>query len=372
MFFNNNLTKEEPLEFTYNHSSNTVASIETGDYATYISQLKKHLGIENIETPQQKIVINGVDYFSDDSSLISTTATVSKQIVSAKSSAGLNYIGEGSNAISLENLEVLLVGNTDSLVYKVDVPQAGNYNIVVNYITTDGKNENGEDTAFKSFSSSIERKLLVITSDEEINKIFEDNMGKQSYVFSRVWKRDSSGAAHQDIKIMNGKYDTMHSYLSLATDTNGNDVKPSQVEEENVYVSTYLSDYMGYVTEPYQYYFTEGENTLVFSAIKESIRIHSIEIVPVQTTKTYAQYVEENQINYGNEKHIHSCDESRLAGRCFNKPHLLNQACECQKQSTTNTADNGVLGDGFFAFYMIFIYCFFTYQITNNADNDNE
>ena len=290
------LTKEKPLEYTYNHSANTVASIESGDYATYVSQLKKYLGIaegENIKTPQETVVIKGSDYYANNADSNATTALVQNQTINAVTSAGA----------PIENIDVLLVGNTDSIVYKVNVPVAGNYNIVVNYVTYKIDSELEEkqkvdenyDDPFKSFSSSIERKLLVITSDEEINEIFEDNMGKQSYVFSRVWKRDSSGTNHQDITIANGKYDDLHSYLNLAKDTNGNDVKPSQVEEENVYVSTYLSDYMGYVTEPYQYYFTEGENTLVFSAIKESIRIHSIEIVPVQTTKTYAQYVEENQ-----------------------------------------------------------------------------
>ena len=287
------LTKEKPLEYTYNHSANTVASIENGDYATYISQLKKHLGLsetEDIKTPQNKVVINGVDYFYDETALISTTASNEKRVITAKTSAGKNYLGDESNKISLENIEVLMVGNTNNLVYKVNVSEAGNYNIVVNYVTTDGK-----DTIYSSFSSSIERKLNIITSDEAINKIFEENMGNQSYVFSRVWKRDSSGDNHKDITLADGKYDTKHSYLSLAVDTNGNDVKPSQVEENNIYVSSYLSDYMGYVTEPYQYYFTEGENTLVFSAIKESIQIVSVELVPVEETQTYAEYLEANK-----------------------------------------------------------------------------
>ena len=190
------LTKEKPLEYTYTHSANTVASIETGDYSTYLSQLKKHLGIaegENIKTPQETVVINGTNYYSDNSDSTATSALVQKQIINAITSAGKNYLGPEDNKTSLENIEVLLVGNTDSLVYKVDMPAAGNYNIIVNYVTykVDPKLEEKQaadpnyDDPFKSFSSSIERKLLVITSDEEINKIFEENMGKQSYVFSR-------------------------------------------------------------------------------------------------------------------------------------------------------------------------------------------
>ncbi len=318
------LTKEKPLEYTYNHSSNTVASIESGDYATYVSELKKYLGIaatDDIKTPQNRVVINGVDYYGEES-LVSTTATVNKQTITAKTSAGLNYIGEGDNKVSLENIEVLLVGNINNLVYKVDVPEAGNYNIIVNYVTTDGKDANGNDTIFSSFSSSIEKKLIVITGDEAINKIYEDNMGKQSYVFSRVWKRDSSGANHADIMIGAGKYDDKHSYLSLAVDTNGNDVKPSQVEENNIYMSTYLSDYMGYVTEPYEYYFTEGENTLVFSAIKESMQIVSIELVPVQDTQSYEEYIEANKAKANNAPQDYSYRVEAEASKYTSSPTL--------------------------------------------------
>ena len=69
------LTKEKPLEYTYNHSSNTVASIETGDYSTYINQLKAHLGLgadEDINTPDgETIVIKGTDYdVAEGSSII--------------------------------------------------------------------------------------------------------------------------------------------------------------------------------------------------------------------------------------------------------------------------------------------------------------
>ncbi len=288
------LTKEKPLEYTYNHSANTVASIENGDYATYLSQLKKHLGLkdtDDIETPQNKAKINGVDYFENASEIISTTANHEAKVITAYTTAGDSFIYEDGKKVSLENINTLMVGNTNDLVYKVNIDKAGNYNIVVNYVTTDGLN-----TIYSSFSSSIERKLTLITGDEAINKIFEENMGNQSYVFSRVWKRDPGQDKTTDITVSElSKYDTKHSYLSLAADTKGNDVKPSQKEENNIYVSAYLSDYMGYVTEPYQYYFTQGENTLVFSAIKESIQIVSVEILPVEDTPSYKEYLDEHQ-----------------------------------------------------------------------------
>ena len=287
------LTKEKPLEYTYNHSSNTVASIENGDYATYLKQLKAHLGIaedEDIPTPSgDKIVISGTSYADGNTSPLlfgnATTASVESMKVNAKTTDGSTTY----KSKTLENLDVLLVPHTNQVVYNFDVPKAGNYNIRINYVTT----------SKDSFSSSIERKLLVLTTDDTINEIYEENMAKQSYVFSRVWKRDSSLDNHADIKKFLDQYDDIHSYLSLAVDTNGNDVKPSQVEEDNIYMTSYLSDYMGYVTEPYQFYLTQGTNQIILSAIKESFLIESIEIVPVETTDTYEQYLDkyENATN---------------------------------------------------------------------------
>ena len=310
------LTKEKPLEYTYNHSSNTVASIENGDYATYVKQLKAYLGVaenEDINTPEgNKIIIKGTDYYdpaSGDSVYgNSTTAAVTKQTVSAKLTDG----STSYNGKSLENLNVIFVGNTNQVVFNFDVAEAGNYNIKINYVTT----------AVDSFSSSIERKLIIVTPDEQVNAIYEENMAKQSYVFSRVWKRDSSLDNHADIKQFLDKYDDIHSYLSLAVDTNGNDVKPSQIEEENIYVSTMLSDYMGYVTEPYQYYFAAGKNQIILSAIKEKFLIESIEIVPVEETPSYDEYVEEHKALANNAPKDYSYRVEGEASKYTSSPTL--------------------------------------------------
>ena len=52
------LTKEKPLEYTYNHSSNTVASIENGDYATYVKQLKAYLASTNKKATVKTLAVD--------------------------------------------------------------------------------------------------------------------------------------------------------------------------------------------------------------------------------------------------------------------------------------------------------------------------
>ena len=48
---------------------------------------------------------------------------------------------------------------------------------------------------------------------------------------------------------------------------------------------------MGYITDPYQFYFEEGSNYLSLNAIKEPIMIDYLELQPVQTTSDYASYL---------------------------------------------------------------------------------
>ncbi len=117
------------------------------------------------------------------------------------------------------------------------------------------------------------------------NIAFQNNMAKQSYVFSRVWTGDTG-----TIEEYNNKYDT-HSYkLKLMSDTSGNDVKPSQIEVECVQMEKYFSDEMGYVTEPFAYYFSEGENIITIQSVKEYVLVDTLSIVSVKQYMSYAEY----------------------------------------------------------------------------------
>ena len=136
-------------------------------------------------------------------------------------------------------------------------------------------------------ASSKAEKLVTIGF---INGSYETYMANQSYVFSRIWKGDTSEIIDYT---GNKKYDDEHKILQLGQDQNGNDIKPSQEEVSGVDVSTYFSDYMGYVTEPYEYYLEKGFNYITISSIKEYLYIESLELCQVQTTLTYEQYLAE-------------------------------------------------------------------------------
>jgi len=72
-------------------------------------------------------------------------------------------------------------------------------------------------------------------------------------------------------------------------DNQGNDIRPSQVEVFD-WQKVCCQDDMGYITEPYQFYFEEGENTLSLKAINEPMLLRALTLLPVEASVSYADY----------------------------------------------------------------------------------
>jgi len=83
-------------------------------------------------------------------------------------------------------------------------------------------------------------------------------------------------------------------------DNQGNEIRPKQVEKP-YWESAWFRDPLGYITDPYAFYFKAGENTIRFTGINEPMAIRSFSLrVPVET-RTYRQFLAKlNQTQYGN------------------------------------------------------------------------
>ncbi len=77
---------------------------------------------------------------------------------------------------------------------------------------------------------------------------------------------------------------------AVITDNQGNDRRPSQTETP-AWCSAYFTDYMGYYTDPYEYYFEAGTNTIALDAVNEPMAIRKISVCPVEDTMTYQEYL---------------------------------------------------------------------------------
>ena len=141
----------------------------------------------------------------------------------------------------------VLTDDESELTWKVNVPQAGLYNIRLDYLTVESR---GID---------IEREIAIN------GKV--PFSGASTLTFSRLWTDASE----------------------VRKDNQGNDIRPTQAERFEKQ-SAYCMDDMGYQTEPYAFYFNEGENELTVRAVNEPVILCGITLTPIVEFPTYEEY----------------------------------------------------------------------------------
>lgn len=243
-------TGSKPITYTYNPHE-TTSNSNSNDYNTYLENVKAEHGA--LTTPQGvNVSVAGVDY--SDTSLGSDSL-----IVYNKTDDGLN-IKETDKV----NDKLLYTPDTGSVTWEINVPEEGLYNLKLTYYPIAGT------------SSSIERRLNINGKD-----IFDKTT---TFVFSRVW-----GNGLDIVELDTSDANNYFSYLKPEIDTRGNDVKPKQQENPEV-KTAYFKDDMGYTTEPYQFYFKKGVNTITLTAVKENVLVDKITVESIQETPSYEEY----------------------------------------------------------------------------------
>lgn len=140
--------------------------------------------------------------------------------------------------------QTLLTTEEGMTTWEVFIDNAGFYNLKLYYYPYPGK------------SSAIERALYI---NGEIP--FES---ARSMTFSRIWGNKND----------------------VIQDIYNNDIRPSQVERP-MWTESFFKDPIGYIQEPYAFYFEEGLNEISLEAIREPLMIESIEILSVVERQTY-------------------------------------------------------------------------------------
>ncbi len=141
----------------------------------------------------------------------------------------------------------VLMPDESELTWTVNVPKAGLYNIRLEYLTTPSR---GVD---------IERELLI---NGEL-----PFTGASTLCFSRLWTDATE----------------------VRKDNQGNDIRPSQKEifEKQ---TVFCRDDMGYQTEPYAFYFAEGDNSITLKAVNEPMILCGMSLTPIVKFPTYSEY----------------------------------------------------------------------------------
>lgn len=142
--------------------------------------------------------------------------------------------------------------------WKIHVEQAGLYNIKVDYYPAPGR---GSDMA----------RTLLIDGKLPFSEV-------RSVYFKRAFADEAPVYEYKD-----GEY-----RRTLAEDKNGNEIRPSQIEQPQP-LSAYITDVQGYTVRPFFFYFTQGEHTIGLDAIREPLAVKSITLCSAPVPKPYAE-----------------------------------------------------------------------------------
>ena len=149
--------------------------------------------------------------------------------------------------------KVLYTGDSSSVQWSVNVEQSGLYNMYLEYYTIESR---GVD---------IEREIYIN------GKV--PFSGADTLTFSRLWT--NNGAVKQDNR--------------------GNEIRPSQVESYE-WQNAYFKDTLGYIVEPYQFYFEQGVNTITLKAVNEPAVLRKLVIKAIEPEKAYEEYRAEQPV----------------------------------------------------------------------------
>lgn len=213
-----NLTKTSNFHDKYDGYDLSVDTAGAKREGTYTLYLNAHSGAAR---PKQNIEVNVTSYIDAEDAKVTD-----------------EY--EGAE-------KALYTGNDSKVTWEVNVPEAGFYNVYLEYMTV------------KSRGVAIERAFYV---NGELPFQNASDM-----TFLRMWTDASEPRV----------------------DNRGNEIRPTQTEVYG-WQRTYLKDKMGYVSEPYQFYFEKGKNTITLEAVNEPMVLRKLDIVAVEDEFKYADY----------------------------------------------------------------------------------
>ena len=158
-------------------------------------------------------------------------------------------VREATSGMPAEGVAKALFTDTGSTVtFEVNVPKAGFYNLCAEYLLPESRGVAAE-------------RAVKINGDYP----FED---ARNITFARIW---TDGGP-------------------IRVDNQGNEIRPVQVEHFD-WQKAYFKDEVGFVTEPYEFYFEQGVNTLTLDAENEPMYLAKLELKAVEEDPDYEAYI---------------------------------------------------------------------------------
>ncbi len=147
--------------------------------------------------------------------------------------------------------KALYTGSKSAVTWEVDVPEAGFYNVYLEYMTVESR------------GVAIERAIYIN------GELPFDDAG--NIVFTRIWTDKGEPKV----------------------DNQGNEIRPTQIERYE-WQNAYFRDDMGYIVDPYQFYLEQGKNTITIEAVNEPMVLRNLTVAAIKEDVTYADYIAAN------------------------------------------------------------------------------
>ncbi len=142
---------------------------------------------------------------------------------------------------------VLFTDSESSVTWQVEVPESGFYNLYMEYLIPESR-------------GVLAERCVSVNGEIPFNNA-------RNVTFSRIWTDDG------EVKV----------------DNQGNEIRPTQ-KEVFAWQEALFRDDRGYITEPYVFYFEEGNNELTLEAENEPIVMKKLQLRQVEEMDDYAAY----------------------------------------------------------------------------------
>lgn len=212
--------------------------------STYDEYSQKYSDEEKYPRGESDIVISGLDYDKT-----ATDAEVSVE--------------------TYDGIEALYTPDKGSVVFTVNIPKTAKYGISIEYYPVEGK------------STSIQRTFL-INGKVPFSEAY--------YItFTKVWS-----SVYQESIIGGATFEELSrgTVRPFKEDIDGNELR-NEIVQTPEWRTYELRDVDGFYTEPFEFLFNEGENTITLEAVNEPMAIKSITLSPVEEIPTYAEYLKQ-------------------------------------------------------------------------------
>lgn len=268
-----------------------------------LAELKAELNAIKYEEYQQK-----------DAYLNASIPTDAIQII------GTEYYADGTTAeVSIEEydgISALQTPGTGTVSWKVNIPKAARYNIVIRYYPIEGKSaaiervlKINDEIPFsearyismqKAWSCAFTAKYQITAQDDLAAMLKEASEAGIEARSETETKKDSKGNEYKVTYMVvdypsvvtnkTNEFINKYSLRFFTIDIDDNEIRSSleQSPEWRVYE---CSDVDGFYSEPFSFVFKEGENIITLEAKNEPVAIQSITLIPETEYVSYADYI---------------------------------------------------------------------------------